>query len=297
MIDYAHIPDRKIVTESRYLGFSATDGGSWQTWEKPRGSTMLRITCIAGGGGGGSGYKASGGAGGSGGGSSAISIIMIPADCLPDVLYVSVGVGGAGGAVPADNAATLGSNGIRTYVSVAPFTGVIYSVCYADSGKAGTTAATSTLPGGAGAGGTVATRNESSFSSYGISNYIGGHGGGSGGQQANAPATYSFPTTGIMLSGGVGGPGTNNTFGGAITAPSQPSLVFFSSQARSASTVGHSGIEIQKPLLSTGGFCDRNYTNVAGNGGFGSGGAGSGAGLTAPAGGNGGPGLVIIHAW
>ncbi|MFM7851054.1 MAG: hypothetical protein ACKO96_03860, partial [Flammeovirgaceae bacterium] len=108
---------------------------------------MIRITCIAGGGGGGSGYNGSPGCGGAGGGSSAISIATIPAYALPDRLYVSSGIGGAGATAPSANTATLGSDGIRSYVSIAQDTGVIYTVCYADSGKAGTGAATTTFGG------------------------------------------------------------------------------------------------------------------------------------------------------
>ena len=298
MLDYLHLPDNTNGSVDYFPGFSDTDGGSWVVWEKPRGTHMIRITCIAGGGGGGSGYNGSPGAGGGGGGSSAISIVTIPAYALPDRLYVSSGIGGAGASAPGADSANLGSNGVRSYVCIAQDTGVIYRVCYTDSGKAGTTAATSSAGGAAGAGGTVATIADMLLASYGIRNFIAGHLGRVGGGSGLSGGTLVYPTTGLLLSGGAGGTGSSNTASGVISAPTQTAYVIFPSLGVSVpGTPAYPGIEIYQPLLSTGGSgAAPAFNQPGGAGGFGSGGAGSSATISQP-GGKGGNGLVIIHSW
>jgi hypothetical protein len=311
MLDYLHLTDNTNGTVDYFPGFSDTDGGSWVVWEKPRGAHMIRITCIAGGGGGGSGFSSNTGAsrgGGGGGGSSAISIVTIPVYVLPDRLYVSSGVGGPGGAAnPADGTANLGSDGIRSYVCIAQDTGLIYRVCYADSGKAGTTAPTATPTGGTGGnGGTVATIADMFLASYGIRNFTAGGAGGAGG--GVGPGTQiSYPTTGLLLSGGTGGNGGGSTLSNnSIAAPTQTVYNIFSSviPVAGSGNVGSPGREIYQPLLSTGasGGMANSSTGAGGDGGaggFGSGGGGGGAGGAGAAGGGGkgGNGLVIIHTW
>jgi hypothetical protein len=305
MLDYLHLPKQQNGNIDYFPGFSDTDGGSWVAWEKPKGTHMIRITCIAGGGGGGSGFSSNtitNRGGGGGGGSSAISIVTIPAYVLPDLLYVSSGVGGPGGAAnPAT--ANLGSDGIRSYVCIAQDTGVIYRVCYADSGKAGTTAPDAVPTGGTGgAAGTVATIANMLLASYGISNFIGGQA-GVGGGASNAGTSLTYPSTGLLISGGAGGAGGNNGAGGAVNTPTQtvynicPSL----SIIVGSGIKGDPGREIYQPLLSTGatGGSTGPVGGNGGAGGFGSGGGGGGAGGAGAAGGGGkgGNGLVIIHSW
>jgi hypothetical protein len=313
MLDYLHIPDSTGGTVDYFPGISDTDGGCWVVWEKPRGAHMIRITCISGGGGGGSGFSSNtttNRGGGGGGGSSAISIVTIPAYVLPDRLYVSSGIGGKGGdANPADGTANLGSDGVRSYVCIAQDTGVIYRVCYANSGKAGTTPPDAVPTGGTGgAAGTVATIADMLLASYGIRNFIAGQSGGSGGSSGLAPS-INYPLTGLLLSGGTGGHGssqiaTTNT----IDAPIQTVYNIFStlSSIGGASGIGYPGREIYQPLLSTGatgGSSGGSTGTVAGGnggaGGFGSGGGGGGAGGAGVAGGGGkgGNGLIIIHTW
>lgn len=311
MLDYLHLPDSTNGSVDYFPGFADTDGGSWVVWEKPRGAHMIRITCIAGGGGGGSGFSsntATNRGGGGGGGSSAISIVTLPAYVLPDRLYVSSGIGGKGGdANPADGTANLGSDGIRSYVCIAQDTGVIYRVCYADSGKAGTTAPTATPTGGSfGAGASNSSVADMLLASYGIRNFIAGQNGGSGGTTVNG-STVFYPTTGLLLSGGGGGSGGSaNGSGNGINAPTQTVYNIFSdlSTTGSFSQNGQPGREIYQPLLSTGasGGTAGQAGGAGGNGGvggFGSGGGGGGAGGAGAAGGGGkgGNGLVIIHSW
>jgi hypothetical protein len=309
MLDYLHLPKQQNGNVDYFPGFSNTDGGSWVAWEKPKGIQMIRITCIAGGGGGGSGFSSnttgSRGGGGSGG-SSAISIVTIPAYVLPDLLYISSGIGGSGAAAnPADGTANLGSDGIRSYVCVAPDTGVIYRVCYADSGKAGTVAATSTAGGGAVAATQNATIADMFLACYGTRNFISGQGGSSGSTGAGLSVTY--PTTGILLSGGVGGNGGVSLTPGSLNAPLFQTVYTIFSNLTAVSGSGNNGQpgrEIYQPLLSTGGSGGTANSGTGaggqgGAGGFGSGGGGGGAGGAGAAGGGGkgGDGLVIIHSW
>jgi hypothetical protein len=301
MLDYLHLPKQQNGNIDYFPGISNTDGGSWIAWEKPKGTHMIRITCIAGGGGGGSGFNANPGCGGGGGGSSAVSIVTIPAYVLPDILYVSSGVGGNGGVAPSVNTATLGSDGIRSYVCIAQDTGAIYCVCFADSGKAGTTAATASTGGTAGSAGATAAIGNMLLASYGIRNFIAGQAGRAGSiDTASSGGTNTYPTTGLLLSGGAGGSGSTNSFGGVIGTPSQTVYTIFttpSGGANSANNTNSSGVEIYQPLLSCGGSsASGSNGGGAGAGGFGSGGAGSRAQSSFP-GGKGGNGLVIIHSW
>lgn len=296
MLDYLHLPKQQNGNIDYFPGFSNTDGGSWVVWEKPKGTHMIRITCIAGGGGGGSGFNAGSGGGGAGGGSSAISIVTIPAYVLPDILYVSSGVGGNGGVAPSANTATLGSNGIRSYVCIAQDTGAIYRVCYADSGKAGTTAATSSTGGSAGAGGTVATIADMLLASHSIRNFIGGQSSNTGANPGNT-GNILYPSTGLLLSAGTTGTGSGNIGSGGILAPTQTAYVIFTTLGSVFNTPASPGIEIYQPLLSTGGSgAPPGLNQPGGAGGFGSGGAGSSAAISQP-GGKGGSGLVVIHSW
>lgn len=309
MLDYLHLSDNINGTIDYFPGFSDTDGGSWVVWEKPRGAHMIRITCIAGGGGGGSGFSSnttSSRGGGGGGGSSAISIVTIPAYVLPDRLYVSSGIGGKGGdANPADGTANLGSDGIRSYVCIAQDTGVIYRVCYVDSGKAGTTTPTGVPTGGGrGIAGVVASIVDMPLAFYGIRNFIVGNNGNFGG--ASSTSTLTYPSSGLLLSGGNGGNGGVAVSPASISAPTQTQYNIFSTLTTSSGSGnnGQPGREIYQPLLSTGGTGGAANTSTGsggrgGDGGFGSGGGGGGAGGAGAAGGggNGGNGLVIIHSW
>jgi hypothetical protein len=309
MLDYVNLPKQQGGNIDYFPGVSNTDGGSWVAWEKPMGINMVRITCIAGGGGGGSGFSSATNTtrgGGGAGGSSAISIVTIPAYVLPDLLYISSGIGGAGGA---ENPATanLGNNGIRSYVCIAQDIGVIYRVCYTDSGKAGTTPPDGVPTGGTGGnGGTVATVTDMLLASYGISNFIGGQAGAPGAASIVTPALLTYPTTGLLLSGGSGGGSGQSISPSTITAPTQTVYNIFSTLTSPSGSTrpGQSGREIYQPLLSTGGTGGTGSTSAAaggsaGAGAFGSGGGGGGGGPSAGAGGGGkgGDGLVIIHSW
>jgi hypothetical protein len=126
MLDILHLPK----PQNGYIDYFYNTGGatgtfSWQTWEKPKGIGTIVITCIGAGGGGRSGWCANSAtrSGGAGGGTGGFNRVLIPAVFLPDVLYVSVGRGGAGGGSITTAASTTGmagANGIASLVCVAP---------------------------------------------------------------------------------------------------------------------------------------------------------------------------------
>ena len=73
------------------------NGGTWQTWIKPRGAKLVNIICQGSGAGGGGGFQSTGGrGGGGGGGTGATARLTINANLLPDILYILPGIGGNG---------------------------------------------------------------------------------------------------------------------------------------------------------------------------------------------------------
>jgi hypothetical protein len=288
MIDFLHLPKPQNGYIDYFPGFSTTTGGQWQVWNKPRGISFIKIITIAGGGGGGGANGTT--SGGAGGGSSGVSNVMIPAIFLPDRLYVSSGVGGAGGNGSSGTSSTAGDPGIASYVSIAQSTAFIYVICYANPGSGGG-------PGGnvGGSGATVASIGGQS--GQGNFTALAGQAG------ADPGLSITYPTTGLLLSGGAGGGHGAGFTAGVITAPaSQTSTyrIFPTTTAVTGSTDGAAGIENFQLLLSTGGSGGGALGGDGGAGGFGSGGGGGGAANSAGTGGNGGDGgdgLVIISCW
>ena len=287
----------------------------WVTWEKPAGITMISIICIGGGAGGGSGFPSastSARGGGGGGSSGNFTTVQIAANLLPDILYVQPGAGGPGGA-SSTTAAFTGNNGGLSCVSIAPSSALIYVVCLAFGGTAGSTAASATVFGSAGNGNPAFTiANGGLLAGLGRFSALSASPGTSGGNVASGNASgLTYPTTGLLLTGGAGG-GGNFSAGGSISAPASQSAVLNlfpsipSGTAGNPGTDGGHGHERVAPLMSTGGAGGGANSGAVGaggrggNGGFGSGGGGGGAGGSTGgggAGGNGGPGLVLIYSW
>lgn len=316
MLDFAHLPKPQNGTVDYFPGFSTTDGGSWEVWNKPKNCMFIRILTIAGGGGGSSGFPSAttnARGGGGGGSSSGYVYATIPAVFLPDRLYVSSGIGGRGGASDT-SISNPGSNGVKSMVCIAPADFAIYRICYAFQGN-GATAATSSAAGSLGG----ASSNSLTASLQGFEghfNFLNGTAGANGGAPTGvAGGDRNFPTTGTLLTGGAGGAGGAGFAGGNNQAPGSQSAVYtlFQTLAGGAagsagSTIGGNGsdgVELYQPLLATGGsgggssFDGTARGGDGGDGGFGCGGGGGGAGGTdgGGAGGNGGPGLVVIHTW
>jgi hypothetical protein len=270
------------------------NGGTWQTWIKPRGAKLVNIICQGSGGGGGGGFQSTGGrAGGGGGGSGATARLTIDAKLLPDILYILPGIGGAGGL--GGTTATAGSSGQNSFVCLIPSTGSISNVILrsgttpATAGAAGTTAA-----GTAGAAETIGVIGNNIFGNLGTFTFQAGVV-ASAASATNAAATS--PSNFVTNSGGGGGTG----IGGAVTATG----VFPGITAAPVTTNGQDGIILYKPTLMLyggrgGGGTSAQFTN-GGNGGNGAPGAGAGGGgassntgVNAGNGGRGGDGFVII---
>ena len=295
MLDYLHLPKQQNGNIDYFPGFSDTTGGSWIAWEKPKGTQMIRITCIGGAQAGGDGtyVSSSSATGGQGGGSGGVTILTIPTYVVPDILYVSAGVG------QTNTTQTISAAG--SYVCVAQSTAAIYTVCYANGASTGLT------------GATVATQANMLLSSYGNFNALAGQNGA-----ASSGTDITYPTTGLLVSGGASGGSAltgSGLNGGGITAPASQTSVYNIFQTITGGTGstsgtvtgGGAGHEIYQPLLSCGGGSGGGSSNgTAGNGGsggFGSGGGGGGGSRFASGttfqgiGGKGGNGLVIIHSW
>jgi hypothetical protein len=313
MLDLNHLPKTGNGNIDYFYNTGSTSATySWQTWEKPRGIHTIVITCIGAGGGGRSGWclDISGRSGGAGGGSGGFTRLIIPVMVLPDVLYISIGKGGAGGAsATVTGTANLGSNGSASYVSIAPSIAAIYTTCYANGGGGGITTGAGINAGGLAA--VVATQANCLMSGLGQFFALAGHTGSQGTTTGGGSITY--PTTGLLLSGGGAG-GGNVTGGTGVPAPTQTSFSLITTRnagnGGNPGTAGADGLSLLQPLMSIGGGGGGagNSTVVGGNtaggrggnGGLGSGGGGGGAGqVTAGsgAGGNGGDGLVIIQTF
>ena len=111
-IDIFGLPD---TTDNFQVFYTNGSTNSWQMWTKPRNCKFVSFFVIGGGAGGGGGQSTVSTArtgGGGGGGSSSVRAIF-PANLIPDILYIQVGVGGAGG-----TAAGNGTAGSLSYVSI-----------------------------------------------------------------------------------------------------------------------------------------------------------------------------------
>lgn len=291
---------------------SPTVQTNWETCLKPRGSVGCYIYCVGGGGGGMSGLAgaASFAGGGGGGGSSGQSTLWVPAFLLPDVLYVSVGAGGA------SNVAS--TNAIASKVSVAPSATANDCLLSATGGASGTAPTTVPAGGGAGAAGGLATIAQAPLAGWGASNFLAGQAGIIGGA-AVAGGNLALPTTGLVITGATGGGGLGavnvaGKAGGNITGagifPSNPG----GAGGTTAPTAGAHGSNGMRPIRNLwymygatgGGSCGLTAGGVGADGGsgqrgsFGCGGGGGGAcitGSTPGRGGEGGDGIVIIAFW
>ena len=118
MFEMFHIPDDDSYRISYYAGDGAST--TLRSWNKPAGISLVQIIAIGagGGGGGGTGYVAgSFKYAGVGGGSGALTVATYMASLIPDVLYISTGLGGAGGAGAGANInGANGANGTATSV-------------------------------------------------------------------------------------------------------------------------------------------------------------------------------------
>jgi hypothetical protein len=227
---------------------------------------------------------------------------MFMASTIPDILYINVGYGGAGG-VPNSN----GSSGSFSYVSVLPNTTAINVLLVSNS---------TTVPGAGNANGVggstgVAVVNTNQILSYTSVNLFGtGQNGTSGGINTGGNGSALTPTS--PLTGGAGGGGSstanaNGTGGNVNTGGVFPTLLGGAAGGTNRGTDGFIGSFPNKSNVlrnafiftggSGGGANGAGIGGDGGNGAFGCGGGGGGAGTTGGSGGKGGDGLVIIISW
>jgi hypothetical protein len=275
------------------------------TWRKPSGISMVFIGCYGAGGGGGGGFTrtvAQNGGGGGGGASGAIYNDILPASLVPDELYITVGVGGQGGA-----AQTVGTSGGITYVEAYKDGGANFVFARATGGGGGGGSVSAGVGGSAGTNAVSAVANQK-LSTTGVFTSIAGQSGSAGGTTSGGIAlTYGVAT---MINGGAGGGGCNTSnvagAGGQITGvpPSIPTI----SGGAIGGNEGNVGLQritldVLVSMGGSGGGGNGTTASNSGNGGrgangnIGSGGGGGGTGTSTGvggAGGNGGDGMVII---
>ena len=265
------------------------NGGTWQTWVKPRGAKIVNFFVVGAGSGGGGGFRAATGnkSGGASGGNGGNTKLTVQASILPDILYVLTGTGGEGGI--GGNPATAGGAATKSFVSLTPNTGSISNiVCTsggvaAVGGAAGSTVNTSTT-----LGEQVATTSNMIFANLG--NFLST--GGATGPAGQITSAFGSPLVQFNLGGGGGGgTGTGGTTAtGVGPFPGIPSTPI--------NTSGTNGLIFYKPIFGVSGGCGGGGGTTGGKGGNGApgcGGGGGGAGtVSAGSGGRGGDGFVII---
>lgn len=276
---------------------SVSTVGNWQVWQKPKWATVINMYCLGSGSSGGGGASraslaASVAAGGGSGGYSGSTRVTIPAQFIPDQLYISVGVGGDGGA--ADSAGVAGMN---SYISAARLITSGYLYLSANTVNPPAPAAATTVGPAAGAG-TIALQSGMVLSYPGLFLAEVSNAGTAGG--IPTPSAVTAMNTRLFTNatggGGLASGSNTNAAGGAITANG----VFIQARAGGAAGggKGERGIFSWSPFYSTGGTGGgSNGTGTGGDGGdaaYGCGGGGGGAGVTGGKGGKGGDGLVII---
>lgn len=301
MLDQFFLPDDSINIK-RYL---AGNGGATDffSWEKPRGARTVYIWVLGAGGGGGAGLTgaaASARGGGGGGGGGAICRTIIPAQFLPDILYVRVGKGGLGGASSGNAGGTGGISFVALVNDITAASNFIVNSSSIGGGAVGGVAGTSA---GAQAGGAAAGQaaNSASGPFLVLGTFVSQTGvNGSAAGALGSPGAAQTQFVGTVISGGAGGGSvnTNNTdvAGGAQTALG-PFLGLAGGVAGGGN--GNDGVTNLRPFYASGG--SGGGTNGAagtggkgGNGGLGCGGGGGGGAVTGGAGGNGGDGLIVI---
>lgn len=274
------------------------NGGTWQTWIKPRDAKMVTILCNGSGAGGGGGFQSASTprAGGSGGGAGAITHLTIDAKLLPDILYILPGIKGAGGLGGVLGVGTSGGAGQNSFVCLIPNTASTSNVVLR-SGSA--------VASGGGVGLSGAPTNSlgeftnvianNIFANLGTFSFLGSANGLAGGTN-NGVNGFA----GRICQAGAGGGGTG--IGGGTGAGGS---VFPGTGGGVVNGNGRDGFILYKPSLilyggSGGGGSSAASTN-GGNGGNaspgcggGGGGASSNTGVNAGNGGRGGDGFVII---
>ncbi len=300
MLDLQHLPkgaDVQIFTSSQ-----APSPLRYVTWARPRGKTMAYMLCIGAGGPGGNGFAGTAGSSGGGGGGSSgnVSSLLIPLQFLPGRLCIYV--------TPLNDAS----------INIEPDTVNIENpkILWALGGSAGGNGtAGAGGPGGSAPGpNTFGSGSASPIAGLGKTTFTRGIIGANGGVNA-AGVTVTYPTTGLIVTPGAGGGGTQASVGSAGGDVTGFAPLAATSVGGAAGTSGVDGAAggnglsyLAQLRVFTGGSGGGSSFPVAtasnggngGAGGFGCGGGGGGAGVTgktAGSGGRAGDALAIIICW
>jgi hypothetical protein len=313
-LDLLHIPSITGNSDVQiFYGNSQAAGVSWQTWEKPRGKSMVNIQLFGKGGNGGLGVVGANSlaGGGGGGGSGSETSIIMPLALLPDQLYLSLA-----GVSQTTTLASYITVGVP--VAITPWNNVLMIANGGGNGGNAAAGAGGAL-GAAGAIATVATMplgwRYADLALAGVAGIVGG--------AAVAGGAYTLILTGQRLCGGTGGGGlpaaaAAGTAGGSytITAPTTGLPAHNAPAGVATATIppdnGNHGYQAIAGYFygGTGGGSTHGTAtgaglvgSVGGNGAPGCGGGGNGGCLTGtpvhPAGdvGLGGPAFCIITCW
>lgn len=313
MLDIGHLPSSfgrgGNVDIQIFNRYSTVTNTQWLTWTKPRGKTYASIFALGGGGGGGGGFTAIAGnarGGGGGGACASQASVAMPLAFLPDILYIQVGVGGAGGV-----SGVSASAGLQTYVAIYPHTNAMNCVLRsANSDAGGGTSGSGIAAGGGGTAPTVGTLASCPLAAIGaqhafVIGIVGASGGAQGGAVGVSAAAMQSSPQGLFVTPGAGGAGVTaaDFAGGGFTASAGTNYISIIRPVAPAagSNNGCSGFTLWQPFYNFGG-CGGSSSNagIGGGGGcgaYGSGGGGGGGGTTGGRGGIGGCGLVMITCW
>lgn len=290
MLDLNHLPSAADV-----LVLPVTKGAGGQsltTWQKRRSTQWVWVFALGTGGNGGNGAGgAIGYASGAGGGSGGQTCVLISASMIPDLLYLTQ--------------ATSTGNTLVTFDVAQSTQGTLVR---ANAGGNGGNA-TTTTGGTAGTAGAVVTAAAMPRAGGGFYTALAGQAGAAGAAAAANAITY--PTTGLIVSGGASG-GGSFTFSGypggavAYVQTQQLSAAYSNPGGTSSAKNGNAGCSFGPGRVycgGSGGAGGDSGNTVGGNGGdcgdaYGCGGGGGGGGITTGGtGGRGGPGLLIIAQW
>lgn len=226
--------------------------GFWYEFKVPQ-CSFVYIFTVGGGGGGATAQQAASltaAGGGGGGGSSAVTDVLIPRIFLPKTIWISVGCPGLG----ATAAATSGGTGGNTYVAVRPTNpnnspAGVDTLCYSTGGTGGSAGASGGGAGGA-AGGISTLGNMLRGCAHAVGGRVianislAGQAGAAGGANTGANGgSITYPTTGLLVSGGAGGGGkstaTTNFTGGIITGTASSHIPTGIASSGSSSTASN----------------------------------------------------------
>jgi hypothetical protein len=283
---------------------------SMQRWDKPKGINFIYGLLIGAGSGGGGGFSfGAGTAGGGGGGGTPGCVIQFlqPAYLVPDTLYVTVAVGGSGGAAgtqggyPNITGLFYGNMGNQAAASRTYY-------CYPNNAQATLQSGRGGAVGSGGNGGTTLTvaSTQAMPGIVGFSNFVQAtspNGGFAGTLVAGTDATFLGRPQGGAGGGGVTS-GVAAAGGNALGPTTSVNSIWSRNLSGGAATgqAGEDGITLFDPTLFTlpgaGGGANASGTGgKGGKGGIGCGGGGGGAGTTGGAGGDGGNGFIMLVCW